>query len=112
MNNPVTPSPIYIPQNTQGRPITINAAPFVFQAGMTVVVIFKQAGGSNLFVPKEVEITASFTPGQSVATYATVGGEFQSVPGLCDAQLKVTGSGMLDYSLILPRYVFFQAPLG
>jgi hypothetical protein len=42
----------------------------------------------------------------------TVGGEFATVPGICDAQLMVYSGSTLDYSYDVPEYVLFQPPLG
>ncbi len=52
-----------------------------------------------------------YTSGQSTATYTTVGGEFGAVPGLCDAQVMVYASGVLDYSYRFTQFAYFEPPM-
>ena len=114
MNNSLETQPIKIPQNRIGRVITVDVGsqenpPYTIPAGATVVVFFRQTSGAK----DVVQIDGwTFTPGTSLASYTTVGGEFASVPGLCDAQVMVYKSGLLDYSYVWPQYVYFEPPIG
>jgi len=105
-------SPIIIPQNTKGRTIIIETGGYALSTGQTAVVFFKQSSGGANTNPQTASVTCTFADGATQCSYTTVGGEFASVPGLCDAQLMVYSSGMLDYSYDVPEYVLFQPPLG
>lgn len=118
MNNNLETQPIKIPQNTIGRVIEINVAdpnsqsPYTISAGSTVIVAFRQTAGAKNTVQVPQSGSLTYTPGTSLATYLTVGGEFASVPGLCDAQVMVYKSGLLDYSYIWPQFVYFEPPIA
>jgi len=111
VNNNLEVQPQKIPQNRIGRVIEFNLAPYVIVEGATVVVAFRQTSGAKDVVQVPSSGSCVFTPGQSTTTYTTVGGEFASVPGLCDAQVMVYASGLLDYSYIFPQFVYFEPPI-
>lgn len=102
-------NPIDIPQNTIGQAIIVNTGDYQMPASATATLIFKQSSGAN---PREVTLTCTFTTGNTFVTYTTVGGELQSIPGLCDAQLRITGTGLLRYSYVAPNYVNIETPLA
>lgn len=106
MNNNLETQPIKIPQKTIGRVIEFNAGMTLLE-GMTVSVAFRQTAGVFATAP----VTCTFTPGSTQVFYTTSGDEFDAVPGLCDAQLKVTGDSIKDYSYIYPQYVYFEVPI-
>jgi hypothetical protein len=111
VNNNLEVQPQKIPQNRIGRVIEVNLAPYVIPPGATVVVAFRQTAGAKNVVQTPASGSWVYTSGQSTATYTTVGGEFGAVPGLCDAQVMVYASGLLDYSYIFPQFIYFEPPM-
>jgi len=104
--------PVIIPQKTIGRTIKVNTngEGYVITSGLTAVLIFRQVSGTG--VRNEKQLTCAIAADGLSVSYTTVGGEFDAIPGLCDAQVKVFASGVLDYSYVMPRLVNIQPPLG
>jgi hypothetical protein len=104
-------NPVYtIPQNTIGFVIIVESGTYVM-TGQTAELLLRLNQNPPPAEPIVVPLALTVQSGGLSANYTTVGNEFAN-PGLYDAQLKVTASGILLYSLALPKLVYVQGVLG
>jgi hypothetical protein len=99
-------APGVIPINGVGVPISVNVAPYVFNAGdvATLWLTLNPPGNTT-----PIELSLSPNTGGSIASYVRVGGEFAaSGPGWYDVQVKITNTGFETFSFDYRKGLFVQ----
>lgn len=101
-------NPVYfIPLNSQGMVITVLSGGYNM-TGLTAKLLLNLNTQPAQNPAVVVTLTLTVQPGGLSASYTTLGTEFTTA-GLYDAQIKLTGSGLLLYSAAIPKLIFIQS---